>query len=59
MAQLSNFQSDKPLSGIPADHKPVSRPTEFVTEVFSAASYCNHGKILHVKQARMDMVGLK
>jgi len=58
MAQLSDIQSPKSLSGILADYKPVSRTAEFVTEVFSLASYCNHGKVLHVKQARLDLVNL-
>lgn len=56
MAQLSDIQSFDSLRGIAADYKPISRPAEFVTEVFSAASHSNYGKVLHVKQAWLDLV---
>lgn len=58
MAQLSDIKSSKSLSGIPADYQPISRPAEFVAEVFFAASYCNHGEVLHVQQAWLDLVSL-
>lgn len=58
MAKLSDIQSSKPLSGIAADYQSVSRPAEFVAEVLSTAPHCNHGEVLDVQQARLDLVRL-
>lgn len=58
MAKLPDFQSSKPLSGIAADYQPVSRTAEFVAEVLSAAPYCDHGEVLDVQQAWLDLVSL-
>lgn len=58
MAQLSDIQSTQPLGGITADYQPGSRPAELVAEVLSAAPHCNHGEVLHVQQAWLDLVSL-
>lgn len=58
MAQLSDIKSPQPLVGIVANNQPVGRPAEFVTEVLSAPSHCHHGKVLLVKQTRLDLVSI-